>query len=123
MQESKSNLCLPIFTTPKRLLKSPVNCTNAQGATLRKEEERPSPESLQKPRERQLRVHLQGKCFSAKMEKDAPEDRRMGTPEEFRGKRALFSTAELTPKVRQPQESTKDEGMHSGSVTTQDQQK
>lgn len=41
------------------------------------------------------------------MEKDAPGDRRMGR------KRAPFSIAELTPKVRQPQESPTDTGMRS----------
>lgn len=123
MQKSKSNPCLPISTTPKRLLKSPANSTNAQGATLGKEEERPSTEGLQKPWERQLWVHLQGKCFSAKMQKNDAEDRRMGTLWEFRGKRGLFSIAELTPKVTQPQESAMDEGMHSGSITTQERQK
>lgn len=94
-----------------------MNGTNAQGPTLRKEEEHPSTESLHKPWERQLWVHLQGKCFSAKIEKDAPEDRKTGTPGKFRGKKALFSITELTPKVKQPQESTIDKGMRSAKQT------
>lgn len=46
----------------------------------------------------------------------------MRTPQELRGKKGPFGLAELTLKVRQSQESTTDEGVHSGSITTQDQQ-
>lgn len=76
MQESKCNLCFSISTATQRRLRSPLNSTNAQEATLGQEKKRQ--EFLQKPWERQLGVQLQGKCFCAKMEKDVPANQIRG---------------------------------------------
>lgn len=55
MQEYKHSLCPSLSSTTQTLLRSPVNSTNTQ-------------EALGKATE----VQLQGKCSSAKMEKDVP---------------------------------------------------
>lgn len=97
MQET--SLC--ISTTPKRHMKGPANSTNTQGTILVEgtSQHRKPTETLRNT----LRIHLQGKRFSVMVQKCHRTEGELYW--RSLGERVWFSIAEITQKVRLPQES------------------